>query len=148
MNTPLIPCETTPGDLWFADNHGDGVHELEDMRDTREQRVAAKLCEGCPLSRHAACREEGWKHEYGVWGGLTPMMRKRMAPRRYAEAVATAELMSLEVDDIVTDVKGRMELVRIRAGAARHGFEPVFEVEPEDAELLAIEDWGSGRLAA
>ncbi|MDG4825978.1 WhiB family transcriptional regulator [Asanoa sp. WMMD1127] len=63
------PCERNP-ELWFA-SRGKDVE-------------AAKAgCEECPLSRYNACREEGWKHEFGVFGGLSHVDRQAIDPKRW-----------------------------------------------------------------
>lgn len=127
METPPTPCQVEPQDLWFSD-------------DAAEQRKAAKLCEGCPLSRYHMCREEGWNHEHGVWGGLTPVMRKRMDRRRYEAAVGAAEARSLEIDDTVVDLNARVHLDRILEAAREAKVQTVFELDgPDVATMLALE---------
>lgn len=123
---PALPCQVTPGDIWFSE-------------DADEQREAAKLCEGCPLSRYTTCREEGWNHEHGVWGGLTPVMRKRLDRRRYDAAVGAAELRSLDIDDTVVDINARIERARLFHAAHEVDLELVFELPgPDVADVLEL----------
>ncbi|MEU8086375.1 WhiB family transcriptional regulator [Micromonospora sp. NPDC049101] len=66
-------CDTNP-DRWMSDEPAD----IE----------AAKFgCEECPLSRFKACQAEGWKHEFGVFGGLSHHDRKALNALRYATTV-------------------------------------------------------------
>lgn len=51
-------CESNP-DIYFSDNPSDIT-------------TAKEGCESCPLKRFNACRTEGFKHEFGVFGGLSP----------------------------------------------------------------------------
>lgn len=126
MTTPPTPCQSVDVDLWFSD-------------DPAEQRVAAQLCEGCPLGQYTKCREEGWNHPHGVWGGLTEAMRKRMDRKRYAAAEAASVLHSLEIDDIVLDRNADIEAKRLADAAASGRYETVFEVDgPDSADVLAI----------
>lgn len=97
--------------------------------------MAASLCEGCPLSRYTECREEGWNHKDGVWGGLTPIMRKRMNRKRYDASIGRAEAESLYLDDVVVDVRAIVERKRL-ADAGVTVLRSVTPFEPDT--------WGAG----
>jgi hypothetical protein len=70
------PCSNAP-DLWFevAD-----PNEYEDGREARQDdfKWAKKMCLTCDILLE--CRQYGLEYaeEYGVWGGLSPLDRRRM----------------------------------------------------------------------
>lgn len=61
------PCMTDP-ELWFSTK-------------AAEQATAKALCRTCPLQ--AECAELGFDFEFGVWGGLTPLDRRKQFPDRW-----------------------------------------------------------------
>lgn len=72
--TALLPCQTAPDkwtDLVYADD-----------------KMAALMCRGCPVKAQCLQLALGWegsvgsKYRYGVWGGMTPVARARMAKAR------------------------------------------------------------------
>jgi hypothetical protein len=75
--TPANPCAEEP-DLWFSD-------------DAEETELAKDFCLDCPL--FFQCRELGWDHEFGVFGGLSGEDRDEIRPERVLarEALARAE---------------------------------------------------------
>ena len=47
----------------------------------QERYIRERICGGCPVIE--ACAEWGLAHErYGIWGGMTPVMRDRERRRR------------------------------------------------------------------
>ena len=88
MRTAMaIPCReikvSESFDPWFADKTGE----------------AKRMCRRCPIRQQ--CQDEGWKHPYGVFGGLSPADRRRMDPERYAEAVKAYERESARLDRMI-----------------------------------------------
>lgn len=87
MNERWYPCHYDP-DLFFANDAG------------RTQR-AKGLCEQCPLSTFAQCQNDGWAHEYGVFGGLSPEDRRSIDEKRVRcvtqKAVADADRIDREL---------------------------------------------------
>ena len=66
----IVPCISYP-DAWFPDTQDDTV---------RHYREAKKLCGSCLVIRE--CAAYAIKHEdHGLWGGLTPPERDRIAGR-------------------------------------------------------------------
>lgn len=82
-----LPCQTNP-DAWF----GDDPDDIE---------RAKAGCLECPASRRIPCREQGWNHEYGVWGGLSPLDRQRESPARYRRLVESAEREAARSDRVL-----------------------------------------------
>jgi hypothetical protein len=92
-----FPCQsTTAGDLWFSSN-------------AREQRIAADLCLDCPLPQYNQCREEGWSHEFGVWGGLTAANREQLDHGRYLASVRMSRHESSARDAVIREDRARRE---------------------------------------
>lgn len=61
---PDLACQSNP-DMWFTPSKYDR---------------AKALCQGCPIYKQ--CQEIGWKHEYGVFGGLSEYDRGRSSRSR------------------------------------------------------------------
>ncbi|WP_200209067.1 WhiB family transcriptional regulator [Micromonospora coerulea] len=85
-------CDTNP-DLFFSDSPAD----VEAAKDG---------CLDCPLSRFNACQAEGWRHEYGVFGGLSGDDRKAADPARYKYLVMGKQYDGARVDKRI--IAGRM----------------------------------------
>lgn len=69
----MTPCSGSSGDRWFSDNQDD-------------IKAAKAGCGRCPRQRFAACREQGWQSEHGVFGGLSAADRRELDPLRMARA--------------------------------------------------------------
>lgn len=82
-------CRSDP-DLWFSGH-------------PRDIQRAKALCEECPMSVYRNCRAEGWKHEHGVWGGLSAEDRARINPERFRVATFASRR-----DSKAADVKARL----------------------------------------
>lgn len=66
----IVPCVSYP-DAWYPDAQDDTV---------RHYKEAKKLCGSCPVITE--CAVYAIKHEdHGLWGGLTPPERDRIANR-------------------------------------------------------------------
>lgn len=55
-----------------------------ERNDRRTERLAKRVCGRCVVRRE--CLAHGMNEEFGIWGGLTPGVRKRL--RRKAELTA------------------------------------------------------------
>lgn len=91
-----VPCRARP-DVFFSE-------------DGRDIAAAKTLCQGCPLSQYEDCRREGWRHESGVFGGLSGDDRRALDPKRYAATVAANQQVSIDRD--VRMVLGRPDTVQ------------------------------------
>jgi hypothetical protein len=65
-----------------------------------DQKLAARKCDQCPMGQVIECRDEGWNHEYGVWGGLGPADRKKLDPTRYEEGLSKRKELSDYLDSV------------------------------------------------
>ncbi|GAB3847434.1 hypothetical protein GCM10029963_28910 [Micromonospora andamanensis] len=81
------PCDAAP-DVWMSENPED----IERAKDG---------CLDCPLSRFNACQSEGWRHEFGVFGGLSHVDRERIDPKRYAALSRTLDAAGVRVDKAI-----------------------------------------------
>ena len=77
-----VPCVSYP-DLFFGDDWNSAIADL---------RIAKNMCRRCPIMLQCAVYGLEAEEEYGVWGGLTPLDRKKMrrdhgAYRKAAESV-------------------------------------------------------------
>ena len=85
---PLAACRAAPPEMFFPDRE-----YLPAGRYAEQVDKAVAVCRRCPES--VACREWALDHpsltEIGVWGGLTPKDRSRVAARvRKAKSVREA----------------------------------------------------------
>jgi WhiB family redox-sensing transcriptional regulator len=76
MNYPNLNdalCKGIGLEFYYPEDESSGTSE--------EMRMAKKLCGSCPVLD--ACKEWGLRHEmYGVWGGLSPLDRRKERRRR------------------------------------------------------------------
>lgn len=73
-NAPIVvPCQNTDPDLWFS---GTSLDDEESY--TYAYRVAIEFCKNCPVRNLCLEYAMANSEEYGIWGGLTPMDRKRL----------------------------------------------------------------------
>ena len=87
------PCRTDP-DLFFSTK-------------PKEVKEAKALCADCPLREQ--CEELGWGEEHGIWGGLSPVDRRKLDVERYAAAVAGGEYESATFDDMIIEWRAERE---------------------------------------
>lgn len=95
-------CKNQPPELFFPDIFGpDGVEEMDDgtiwekFGDTSTHYdEARKICDICPVKRECLNEALETKERFGMWGGLTPIERRRIERRdrrlRLKEKRATA----------------------------------------------------------
>ena len=60
-------CAEVDGDIFFPEDVG-GV----------STRSVVKICESCPVKDECLELALRNQHEYGIWGGLTPVQRKKL----------------------------------------------------------------------
>ncbi|MER7445004.1 WhiB family transcriptional regulator [Micromonospora avicenniae] len=77
-------CDTRP-ELYFSEDAAD----IEAAKDG---------CLDCPLSRYNACQAEGWRQEFGVFGGLSANDRQARDPEAYAALVKANEEAAKRTD--------------------------------------------------
>lgn len=63
----MVPCQSDP-DLWWSDDRDD-------------QKIAATLCQGCPVIMSCAEWAVSAKERHGVWGGMTIAQRTTLINR-------------------------------------------------------------------
>ena len=66
-----VPCTSYP-DLFFGDDWNSAIADL---------RAAKNLCKSCPIMLQCATYGLEAEEEHGVWGGLTPLDRKKLRRR-------------------------------------------------------------------
>ncbi|WP_353890605.1 helix-turn-helix domain-containing protein [Micromonospora sp. WMMA1363] len=98
------PCVNS--DLWTSDNDDD----LETAKDR---------CLDCPLQQYQACQETGWRHEYGVWGGLSHRDRERLDPLRYARLIRDSRRCADATDRSITSQRDIQISPTVREGTVR-----------------------------
>lgn len=92
------PCSDDP-ELWMSGLRAD-------------QREAAQKCRVlCPAGQLDRCRDEGWSHEFGVWGGMSPADRMKQDPVRFRAGLSKRKELSDHLDDLARAMaKGTAEL--------------------------------------
>lgn len=70
-------CATHEPELWWADSDR-----------PRAQAVAIDICRACPVQRDCLEHALAVPEREGIWGGLLPYQRKRLAVHRREQAVA------------------------------------------------------------
>lgn len=86
-NAPTtVPCTSFP-DLFFPgeENIGAAVSDI---------RIAKNFCKRCPIILQCATYAIETDEEYGVWGGLSPLDRKKLK-RKHGSARQAAEAIEL-----------------------------------------------------
>lgn len=75
-------------EVWFGgfDDNGSKSDTVTDDTHKLNAKRARRLCAGCPVT--ATCAEYAIAHDlrHGVWGGMTPYQRTRVAERRMRAA--------------------------------------------------------------
>ena len=66
---------------WAAQASCAGLHTDVLFGNNTEQRVAAALCQGCPVRLQCLAEALQDRLEFGVWGGLTERERRTLAKR-------------------------------------------------------------------
>jgi hypothetical protein len=119
----LLPC-MVDADLWMSDKRAD-------------QRIAAERCTGCALHRFNACREEGWNHEFGVWGGLAPVDRLKIDPERHEAGLSNLNVLSEARDSYAKAVAAESDAARLK------GAIPESERQEAPAPMSPAERWSA-----
>ena len=64
----IVPCTNFP-DLFFGDGPGQVISDM---------RIAKNMCRKCPIMLQCARYGLEADEEYGVWGGLSPLDRRKL----------------------------------------------------------------------
>ncbi len=67
--SPVIPPCTNFPELFFPEVQGAAIIDT---------RMAKKMCQTCPIMEQCASYAIQADEEFGVWGGLSPLERKRL----------------------------------------------------------------------
>lgn len=92
--TKKTACELDP-ERWFDAAAGD-------------RKFAKAECGKCPVLD--PCRELGWEHAHGTWGGLSSLDRKKLDPERYAASVLKSEAEANDRDAAIVGALNRIRL--------------------------------------
>jgi hypothetical protein len=77
------PCSNFP-DAYYESYKEAGGPEI--------RRLAVELCQGCPVKKLCGDYAVRWEPEYGIWGGLLPIERRRERRRLIALGVPMPNL--------------------------------------------------------
>ena len=79
-----VPCTSYP-DLFFGDDSNSPVADV---------RIAKRMCQRCPIRLQCAVYGVEAEEEFGVWGGLSPLDRKKLK-RTYGSSRKASEAIQL-----------------------------------------------------
>ena len=85
-NIEQAACATADPELFFVEGDYDNNSPLPGVTraNYKQYKEAVSYCHQCPITLECLLTSLKDKADYGIWGGSTPAMRKRMKSKQHA----------------------------------------------------------------